>query len=478
MKKVTACLTALAMAGTVTASAVAMTGCKSADLTIMLLANQSESKFYEQYFKELEEKYEISIDFIGEEEENYYTSLSGAMLRDETPDIFYVRPNEILQFKDEIQSVQDYVDAQSAMSNPDVKFDDVFEQALDMYKYNEATGKMDAENGKLYAFPKDLSTQQLGYNRAIVAQYEAEIHAAGLKLPWEMQKEEEIAGTTDTKLVYTQTYTWTEYDKLCRTIANAAKTKGNDHYGCDVPALEIIAKSMGGELMDVSTGTVTIDNANVLKAIEYQANLCTANAGEEPAANVELATYSGFVGGKVAFYGLCGSWEVRDYEQKFGDQWGLMPWPTTTGKIEDWQGMITSAGFVVSKYTSKPELAKEIAASFMTASVQDRLVRREKLSLPITKSVANAYVTTAMDESYSPATRSIYIDVISGEHGFTPVKYMTASNLWLKTLDNELGLMYKAKTLGSADSSLKYYQEVMNIATLKANMQKDYDDNL
>ena len=56
MKKVTACLTAVALAGTVAATAATMAGCGSSDLRILLLANNAEDAFYKQYFAELEEE--------------------------------------------------------------------------------------------------------------------------------------------------------------------------------------------------------------------------------------------------------------------------------------------------------------------------------------------------------------------------------------------------------------------------------------
>ena len=188
MKKVTACLTAVALAGTVAATAATMAGCGSSDLRILLLANNAEDAFYKQYFAELEEEYGISIKYNGYEESSYYDKLSVEMTQGKTPDIFYLRPNEILQFRDDLQSVEDYMTAQKALETPAVNFDDISELALDMYRYNETTKKMDSENGSLYAFPKDLSTQQFGYNKTIVAKYTPYFTDNDLPLPGELGK--------------------------------------------------------------------------------------------------------------------------------------------------------------------------------------------------------------------------------------------------------------------------------------------------
>ncbi len=469
MKKVTACLTAVALAGTVAATAATMAGCGSSDLRILLLANNAEDAFYKQYFAELEEEYGISIKYNGYEESSYYDKLSVEMTQGKTPDIFYLRPNEILQFRDDLQSVEDYMTAQKALETPAVNFDDISELALDMYRYNETTKKMDSENGSLYAFPKDLSTQQFGYNKTIVAKYTPYFTDNDLPLPWELGK-----GNFANK----KSYTWTEYKAICEHISTESQ---GEEFGCDVPDIEIIAKSMGGELLNLETGKVTITSAEMKKAVKYQAELCTAASGKKPAADRVEASYANFTIGKVAFYSQCGTWEVGDYNKAFNknegdDNWGLMPTPTENGD-DSWQGMITSAGYVVSKYSKQADLAKEIAASFMTRKMQTRMMT-QGLSLPLLKSLSDAYVNPENDDQYSPSTRSVFIDVISGEHGFIPVKYSTYDSNWMSAFTNKLDAMYKVLvTSNGSKTPLQFFNsdEDMGWETMQNSMQTEYD---
>lgn len=138
--------------------------------------------------------------------------------------------------------------------------------------------------------------------------------------------------------------------------------------------------------------------------------------------------------------------------------------------------MITSAGYVVSKDCNKPDLAKKVAASFMSKSTQSKLVSKG-LMLPLLKSRINEYLKPENDDQYSPSTRSVFIDVINGEHGFVPVKYSTGDTGWLDLLDTALDSMYKSYiTSNRTTTSLQYFQ-TMDFETLQTNMQNDYNSN-
>ena len=200
------------------------------------------------------------------------------------------------------------------------------------------------------------------------------------------------------------------------------------------------------------------------------------------------ATYSNFTGGKVGFYGAVGSWEIIDYNNYIGEgNWGVMPWPTEK-KGDTWQGLITSAGYVVSQAcvdatvtdeegntvpSKKGDIAKQIVISFMTSKTQNQLMEGQ-ISLPLIKSWAKDYIDPENDSKYSPSTRSVYIDVISGEHGFFPAKYSTPNEDWLSPItvkDCELEKMWKART------NAKTYFEGINWTTVQNDMQARYDAN-
>ncbi len=464
---------AVAAAALIAATTVgAMAGCggnSEHTIKVFLLANNAETKFYQQYFDEMEQELQeegldYKIVFNGEQEGNYYDALKSDINGGGIPDIFYIRPNEIYQYKDHIACLQDFADTRAAAYGVDLS--DVYDTALDLYRYNPTTGELGNPSDKLYAFPKDLSTQQLGYNKQLLEKYQTEIRAAGYDLPWEMD--------------FTQhTYTWEQYLGICKTIYETAKAKNDKVYASDVPPIEVLAHSFGGELIDLSGGrangkVASLTDGAMKKAIEYQAKLCACGG-----ADVENATYANMTAGKVCFYGLVGSWEIGEYNKSLNggdptkENWCLMPWPTDDGEA-DWQGVITSAGYCVSKkcaeQTEKAEVAMRIAISFLSPKTQDRLTKEAEITLPLLKSVSASYRDPENDTVFFPKTRGYFLDVVSGEHGFFPAKYSTYDSVWLTDLETQLSVMHHKK-----DKALDSFNSI-KWENLQKTMQTHYDE--
>ena len=177
-------MTAACLAATAVGVAVSLTGCggegdkfptkesdPTASIDILLLANADETRFYNKYFARKAEEYGIKITFQGLEETPYEQKLDAALQGGNLPDIFYVRPNDILQYKNNIYCLEQFKDTVATNEKLNLNLDNIAPLALDLYKYNDQTNMMDAKNGELYAFPKDLSVQQLGYNKTIVRIY-------------------------------------------------------------------------------------------------------------------------------------------------------------------------------------------------------------------------------------------------------------------------------------------------------------------
>lgn len=465
MKKTVAVVAAAVLAAT---AAGALAGCgedKEHTINILLLTNANETGIYRKYFEEMEDQLKeeglnYTIEFNGMQETNYYNRLQADINRGSTPDIFYIRPNELLQYKDKIADLQSYADSQT-----EVNLGSIYPRALNMYRFNRETGEIGNENDHLYAFPKDLSTQQLGYNRSLLEKYAQKIEAAGYTMPWNMDFSQ-------------KTYTWEQYKGMCTVIADAVAADKEAIYASDVPSIEVLAHSFGGELIDLSQGrangkvsSLTDENGAMYKAIQYQKDLIACGA-----ADYTLATYSNFTSGKVCFYGLVASWEIAEYNEFLNadteDNWEVMPWPTADG-LTNWQGIISSAGYVVSKEcaeSEKGDVAKRIAISFLSSATQNKLVRNEKISLPLIADWESDYTSPENDSIYSPKTRSVFIDVISGRHGFLPAKYSTYDSLWISKLDDALADMYKA-----GKSGVQAQYEKTDWSKVQKEMQDQYD---
>lgn len=469
---------AVAAAAIMAASTIgALAGCgkdPETTITVFLLANSTETTFYRNYFKQMEEDLkeefaeeglEYKIDFSAEQESNYYQTLKADIQNGSTPDIFYLRPNELLQYGNMIADLDDYAKTMGdGSANAIADLSTIYDTALNMYRYNPTTGKIGDPSDHLYAFPKDLSTQQLGYSKTLLKKFEKKINDAGYKLPYQ-------DGYTG--------YTWEEFKQVCKVIADNA---ASNEYACDIPSVEILAKSFSDDkstttspLMDLTggraSGTVGEIKAGspLYKAIQYQAEFVACGAG-----NYRGATYQNFTSGRVCFYGACGSWEVGDYNDFFnkdgGDNWGVMAWPTEN-KGDTWQGLIKSAGYVVSKSCAemtKGDVAKRIALSFLSRTTQNQLMQQQ-ISLPLIKDWAEDYTNPENDAKYSPSTRGIYLDVISGEHGFFPASYSTYDDAWIKPMTDQLEVIW----LGGNEATSKFTS--VNWTEIRSSMQGQYN---
>lgn len=445
---------AVAAAAVMAVSAVgALAGCGTDEahtISVLLLADLAESQFYMDYFEDvakrltedLGEKYVIDFDYA--QESDYTNKVDTAFTGGTAPDIFYVRPNDLLRYKNRIVSLQDYADHHATENG--VNLNDVYAKALDMYRFDPATGRLGNSNDDLYAFPKDLSCQQLGYNIKLLREYRGVFDNLGLKYPCALE-----ASTPAEKIMdfSRETYTWTQYKNLCKGIHDAAVAKNgakNDVCASDVPNLEVVVKSFGGDLIDLSggreSGKVTkIDEGPVAEAIDYLVDLVDCGAADH-----RNATYANFTSGKVVFYGEVGSWQISQYDSYIGDgDWGVMPWPTTDGS-PNWQGRLTSAGYAVTTSAvenGKGDIAMSLAISFMSTATQDLMAKDYKVSIPLLNSMQSNYLDPELDNVYHPVSRKYFMEVISGTHGFTPKVYETLTNEWLSVLSEELSGIYK-----------------------------------
>ncbi len=445
MKRILSCLLVLALCiGVVPAFAAC--GGKS-DITILLMCNAQEAAFYRTQFKATEEKLGISIKFEDKASGEYYDAVRQAINRGDTPDIIYVRQSDVRRYLDSGL----LADISSYLGDYKTQLDRVYTSAKEMYMYNPST-KTWGEGGT-YAVPKDLSVQQLGYNRTLIHENRGKIYeefgtqrnddddgiprnADGtVKMPWEMDWA-------------TENYTWEQYLRMAKAI-NAI----NGVYGCDLPDIEILTWAFGGTILSSDLQNVQIDSPAFKQAAAFQARLI-----DEGAASTGGATYENFQSVKnVAFYGLVNSFDIKSFDDSIGaGNWGVMPWPYVEGVSQptEWQGKITSAGYAVTNACKNKAQAVSVIMELLDDSVQNRLVQTEKLMLPLFTDVAAEFVKPEYDDVYSPESRSVYIDVISGKNGRVSDSYYTYDTDWYNLIATEYTEKIFGAEKGKADSVL------------------------
>ena len=482
-----------------------MTACgKKSDVSILLLANSQENAFYDAHFKQVGSEMGIKIGYIGQASSDYYKALTNEINKGATPDIFYVRPSDIRSYLHDglIADISEEI-ANYQAEHADENYSRIYDHAKEMYKYNVST-KTWGEGGT-YAIPKDLSVQQLGYNVDLIYRNRQLIYdyynANATKKATLPKKGGGTVGSGDANTMAlpwdmdwaTQNYTWTQYKDIAAVLGNSGKTAGGDSvYGCDFPNYEILMWSFGGTLLSADMNTVNVGSAAFEKAGKYIADLVDSGA-----ANYAGASYDKFIGTKdVCFYGLVNSFDVLKFDENLGKfdaahpengGWGVMPWPVadptgdyarvdnTTPAPTAWQGVITSAGYAVSKTCKDKARAVEVIMTLLADDVQTKLLMEEKLQLPLFEDWEADYLKPANDNLYSPPSRSIYIDVISGTNGRISDLYKCYETTWHDKISTAL-FEYIYPVEKGQGKGLAAWNSHWD-ATFKSDIQTIYDRN-
>lgn len=451
-KRVLGILIALVVCMTSMSAAACSGGKKDGEFDVLFLANNKEIAFYEAHFASVATELGVKINFTGVAHDNYYDKLTTEINGNNVPDILYIKPSDIREFV----SSGIIADITSELEKYSTTMDRVYDVAKEIYQYDKATKQM--KTGATYAVPKDLSVQQLGYNKTLIERKAQLIEAAGLKLPWNMNWASE-------------NYTWDEYKTMAGILNDTSDSK-NPIYGCDIPNIEILTWSFGGSILSEDLQTVQINSAAFKQAVQYQAELIASGAG-----NYQGATFDNFVSGKVAFYGEVNSFDIKNYDDYFSNldmEWDIMPWPVAseTDAPTSWTGKITSAGYAVSEKCKDKAKAVEIIMSLLTDKTQTKLVATDKLMLPLFADMAESFIDPDFDSVYSPKSRSIYIDVINGDNGKFSDDYMCFNLTWQDPYKvHYLELIHAA----SADKVLSLIKTDEAYSSMQADVQKRYD---
>ncbi|MGG4033577.1 sugar ABC transporter substrate-binding protein [Paenibacillus cisolokensis] len=359
----------------------------------------------------------------------YYQKLDTLIAAKKTPDVFYAGGAQFNKFVSSgiLMNLQPMLD-----SGDIVDPDNVWQAALDRYRFD---GKL-VGSGDLYGLPKDVGPWAMAYNKDL-------FDRAGLSYPSAKAGE----------------YTWDDMlaDAKKLTVVN---DRGKiDTFGVAGYSLESAVWANGGDWIDYSTGTITIDTPEFAQALQFVADLSLVHK-VSPSPDDEKAQngYSRFVAGKVAMFPM-GPWD----QPAFWDlpfNWDIAAWPASpnTGKTATWLG---SLGFVVSKDTKYPDDAFSLAAYLSL----DRDSQKQNYELG--QAVPNL-IDMAKGEflqmEKAPQNRQVFLDIIE-DYGRPPIEVGSKNTKWLDTFWQDVSQVWTGKK--SAADFLKEEQP---------KLQKLYDE--
>jgi ABC-type glycerol-3-phosphate transport system substrate-binding protein len=320
------------------ASALALAGCssgggggESGDATITFLGwgSPQEVEVFENLIGQFEDKYpDVTVDYISVAPEDFSTKLQTMISSGNTPDVFYLTPENTMPFADSgiIADMTDYV------ADNDI-FDEanVWAKALDMYRYDGTT----PGEGAIYGLPKDIGPFALAYNKDLFA-------AAGIPEP-----------DPDTP------WTWDEFianAKLLTSGEGDAKVYGSAPY-----SVESAVWSNGADWLNADHTEVTVTDPAFVEALQWVADLSLVE-GVVPSADEEsaLPSFQRFLDGRIGMMGV-GPWNQGQFWTDLDFEWDLMPWPVSpaTGEQAIWYGGI---GFAAASSSKNLEAAENLAA--------------------------------------------------------------------------------------------------------------------
>ncbi|MFB9326172.1 ABC transporter substrate-binding protein [Paenibacillus aurantiacus] len=339
----------------------------------------------------------------------YYQKLDTLIAAKKTPDVFYAGGAHFnkLVSSDQLLNLDSLIESAGTVDP-----NNVWKSALDRYRFD---GKS-VGTGSLYGLPKDVGPWAMAYNKDL-------FDKAGLPYPSAKAGE----------------YTWDDMlaDAQKLTVKNS---RGKiDTFGIGGYSLESAVWGNGGDWVDYSTGTITIDTPEFAEAMQFAADLRNKyQVSPSPDDEKAQGGYARFVAGKIAMFPM-GPWDQPGF-WKLPFKWDIAAWPASpnTGKTATWLG---SLGFVVGKNTEHPEDAFQLAAYLSL----DRDSQKQNYELG--QAVPNL-IDMAKGEflqmDKSPENRQVFLDIIE-DYGRPPIEVGSKNLKWLDTFNQDASQVWTGK---------------------------------
>lgn len=373
------------------------------ELSFMGHGNPDEKKIFQSVIKSFEEKYKnVKVKYTSVPPAEYSQKLSTLIASGKQPDVYYAAGPEFSRFASagELLNLQQYLDS-TDIFNPD----NVWEQALDRYRFNgEVVGQ-----GDLYGLPKDIGPWAMAYNKDLFDE-------AGVEYP-----SQEVGK-----------WTWNEFLEAAKKLSKDTNDDGKiDQYGIAGFPLETAVWGNGADYIDYETGEMKIDSPEFIEAMQFVADLSLKHK-VSPSQEAEKAqnSYTRFVSGGVAMFPM-GPWDQPGFwELPFG--WDLAPWPASpnTGETATWLG---SMGFVVSKKTKQPDEAFALASYLSLDEDGQRQFMELGQQVPNLKDLTE---NEFLSMEQAPENRQEFVNIIQ-DYGRPSLGWKSADVKWLDTFKQD-----------------------------------------
>lgn len=329
MKRNSKKITALFLAVIMLVTTFSFTGCSNGDeqpkdgqtvITMMGWGDTYETGIFQamiDLFEEEYPEYHVSYDPIGSS--NYMTVLTNAIANPrEMPDVFYCADTEFMRLAystDIFEDLNPYIEASESLSR-----DDLYEESIRAYSFNEKTKVIGDPSGALYGLPKDLGPTALVYNKEMAKE-------AGIKVDRNIS----VGYDAATKTLNDQIcMTWAQYIRFASDVAKGGeKTTKKSVYPGGTYSIDYAYLSTGNSFTiwdEAEQKTkININNKDYAMSVQFVADLANKYGFADVEDEEQKTGRDMFVDEQAATC-WCGTWDTNGlWEARF--DWDILPTP-------------------------------------------------------------------------------------------------------------------------------------------------------
>lgn len=402
----------------------------ASEITFMGWGSPQEVEVFETMIDQYEDAYpDVTVKYITVPDADFATKLQTMMASGQTPDVFYVVPDNLLSYVDNgvLADMTDYIG-----DNDLFEENNIWPAALATYRTDgERTGV-----GQAYALPKDVGPWALAYNEDM-------FDAAGI-----------------TPAAPDALWTWDDFLAAAKKLTSGEGA--SKVYGTAAYSLESAVWSNGADWLSDDLTDVTVTDPAFVEALQWVADLSLVE-GVAPSQEAEesLGSTQRFVDSGIGMMGI-GPWSQAQLWAEAEFEWDIMPWPVSprTGDEAVWIGGI---GFGVSAKTENPEAAMNLAA-FLSVNED-----AQRTNMEMGQAVPNL-IDMATDEfltmDKAPANKAEFLRIIQ-DYGRVPTQTKTYDPQWYNTFSSGVAAVY------AGDMTAAEYA-----ASIEPEMQKLLDEGI
>lgn len=427
-------ITAVALMGV---AAVVLSGCSGAapadgdrTITFMGWGSDEEIQTFRTMIGQYEDKYpDVTVDYVTVPAADFSTKLQTMIASNQTPDVFYLAPENVMPYADAgiIADLSEFVG-----DNELFDADNVWEKAIDMYRYDGTT----PGEGAAYGLPKDISAFGLAYNKDL-------FDAAGITAP-----------------TVEKPWTWDEFEDAAKTLTTG--TGADKVFGTGSYSLESAVWSNGGDWLNADHTKVTVTDPAFVEALQWVADLSLVDSvAPTPEEQSSMGDYDRFVSGKLAMTGV-GTWAQGGLNATTDFTWDIMPWPVSpaTGEEAIWYGGV---GFAVANSSDDKSDASNLAAYLAFNEDAQRTNIEKGQAVPNLKDLTESEYLTS---DAAPANKAEFVRIIDG-YGRRATQTYTYNSEWFTLFNSNL-----ASVWGGEQTAEEY------TASVTEEMQQMLDDGI